>query len=417
MASSCTSSPTQTLVTLFTSTSLSTTFTTTTTVIDGQGGEAQTTCRTASPTGSGTPIVSCATVTGRSAPQTSVITVPVVTEIPIVQTSQTTLYGTSCRAVDGGGERGGNHDPATVTTTPPPTVVTTQTVTTLPDGQIATSYIVTTTTPPPVVTSNPNSNSNSNGTQSKGNSNLGAIIGGAVGGILGLVLIILGIWYILKRRRKWDDIFDDINASATPTVTESKPTMSRPASYLPPSTHATSPPMSPAPPSPQPMDQAPMNQGYMTYNSSAPAAHSGKMDAAYAMAGMGAAGALSPHHHPYSNSGMYQQGGPSSGPPMNRPPSDYFQGGYAHSQAPSQGGSSIGRPLSPMSSASGTGSGAHLMGHGSHTAQSASSVSGTSASGTRGEKAGGFAVHNQVDENGVGTSAQGGAPPPPAYTE
>lgn len=47
---------------------------------------------------------------------------------------------------------------------------------------------------------------------SKGNSSsstsVGAIVGGAVGGFFGLLGLVLLVWFMLKRRRRWDDIFE-----------------------------------------------------------------------------------------------------------------------------------------------------------------------------------------------------------------
>jgi len=50
-------------------------------------------------------------------------------------------------------------------------------------------------------------NSDSNGSHSS--SNLGPILGGIFAGVFGLVLIVGVIWWILRRRSRWDDIFDE----------------------------------------------------------------------------------------------------------------------------------------------------------------------------------------------------------------
>ncbi|KAG5650612.1 hypothetical protein H0H81_011660 [Sphagnurus paluster] len=44
--------------------------------------------------------------------------------------------------------------------------------------------------------------------RSTSTSDVGPIVGGAVGGFFGLLAIVALVWFILKRRRRWDDIFD-----------------------------------------------------------------------------------------------------------------------------------------------------------------------------------------------------------------
>lgn len=52
------------------------------------------------------------------------------------------------------------------------------------------------------------SNTGSGGGGSSTPAHLGAIIGGTVGGFLGIAAVILIGWFIIKRRNRWDDIFD-----------------------------------------------------------------------------------------------------------------------------------------------------------------------------------------------------------------
>ncbi|KAL0567297.1 hypothetical protein V5O48_014699, partial [Marasmius crinis-equi] len=255
------------------------------------GNTESTTCSPVTQTGA--TVTSCQTIAGQAAPTTTVITSTVVTGLPVAQTVETTLYGTSCRVI---------------TTTLPPTTITTQAVTTLSNGEVSTTYITATTTP--IVTSSltPTATGSSNGgSTSNDNNNLGAIIGGVVGGVVGLIVFAVTMWCILKRRRKFDDIWDDNDlAAAAPAVAEPKPNNNRPISFVPPThSHTSSPsPASPPPTSPgfTPMsmeEHAPMmSQGYMTYNTSHPA-DSKRMtmpsDPTYGVGSPGG-GLLSPYH-------------------------------------------------------------------------------------------------------------------------
>ncbi|KAG6880236.1 hypothetical protein C0992_003002 [Termitomyces sp. T32_za158] len=44
--------------------------------------------------------------------------------------------------------------------------------------------------------------------QNKGNPDVAPIVGGTVGGFFGLIAIVALIWFILRRRQRWDDIFE-----------------------------------------------------------------------------------------------------------------------------------------------------------------------------------------------------------------
>ncbi|KIL61271.1 hypothetical protein M378DRAFT_859729 [Amanita muscaria Koide BX008] len=66
------------------------------------------------------------------------------------------------------------------------------------------------------MTSAPTTSSSSGGSASSASqtSNLGAIVGGAIGGFIGLTVIVLAIWWLMRRRSNWDDIFEkDVVAS------------------------------------------------------------------------------------------------------------------------------------------------------------------------------------------------------------
>ncbi|EEB94461.1 hypothetical protein MPER_06720, partial [Moniliophthora perniciosa FA553] len=255
-----------------------------------------------------------------------------------------------------------------------------------------------------------NDRSASSSSSSK-DSNLGAIIGGVVGGVLGLILLLVLIWYLIKRRRKWDDVFDDINFPQVPPAEPETKTDPTPIPYLPQQGHIPPTPMTPPPQHHFPSQPQHSHTSYMPYPGSPNTGHmSPNMNPAAAYAGMGATVAAAAPLNPYNGYHQNQK------PHIQQAQSDYFQASYAHSN-PSVGKST--RPMS-MSASSATSGNAESGMYG----YPPSVGSGTSASGTgqlqqgrgRGEKAGLF-VQNEVDENGVGTSAQGAErPPPPAYT-
>jgi hypothetical protein len=163
--------------------------------------------------------------------------VPVVSTIDVVTTHTTVLFGTSCTTISGGNNGNGNNNGggnnnntdngngngngntgqdtgSASVTTPPPSVITSESSTTLPNGDVS---VVTrtsiSTVPPSTHYVGPTPGTQSDNTPSSNNTaNLGAIIGGSVGGFFGLIAIAVGIWFINKRRRRWDDIFEkDLN--------------------------------------------------------------------------------------------------------------------------------------------------------------------------------------------------------------
>ncbi|THV03937.1 hypothetical protein K435DRAFT_229271 [Dendrothele bispora CBS 962.96] len=196
MSTSCSTSATATQTQVLTTDSLSTSFslsvesgsstvstvTFTTCLAEVSSGVTESRCSTSS---------SLTTIPGG----TTTTSVPVVITVPITSTSLTTLLGSSC----------------TVITTQPPsttTTITSQTSTTLPNGSVSVGTVtVTSLIPQTDATSEPTQQSNDH-SQSSNDTNIGGIIGGVVGGVLGLVALILVIWLWMKRRSRWDDIFD-----------------------------------------------------------------------------------------------------------------------------------------------------------------------------------------------------------------
>lgn len=162
---------------------------------------------------------------------TSTTQVPVTRTVQSVLTSPTTLFGTSCTTIrnPNGGNGNGNGDGSNngnnsnqnngsgsvvdTVVTPLPTVFTSASAITLPNGDLSTVLVTLTSTllpsttfvpPPPSPTLNSTSSQNS-----KEKVDLGPAIGGALGGFFALLLVALAIWlFIIKRRRRWNDIFD-----------------------------------------------------------------------------------------------------------------------------------------------------------------------------------------------------------------
>lgn len=56
----------------------------------------------------------------------------------------------------------------------------------------------------PTIGSNPSGNDNSDSSR-----HLGPIIGGVVGGVAGLCALIFLVWFFIRKRQRWDDIFDN----------------------------------------------------------------------------------------------------------------------------------------------------------------------------------------------------------------
>ncbi|KAK0205671.1 hypothetical protein IW262DRAFT_1421931 [Armillaria fumosa] len=167
---------------------------------------------------------------------TTIFTSVAVTSNSAVSTVFTTLYGTVCSPLQD------TTTPPSTTTTPPstttttsttptttsttstststfvtvstplPTIITSETSMTLAGGEVTVSVVTRTSTLPVTTVTSAAAVSTSTGAASGGSSsNIGAIVGGVVGGVCGLSLLALIIWFVLKRRKRWDDIFDDLD--------------------------------------------------------------------------------------------------------------------------------------------------------------------------------------------------------------
>ncbi|KAG6864989.1 hypothetical protein C0991_005811 [Blastosporella zonata] len=88
--------------------------------------------------------------------------------------------------------------PSTTSITPS-SISTTQSTSTQPNGSITILTITQTPSPTNTIATDDHDNSDPN---------IAAIVGGTVGGFFGLIAIVALIWFILRRRKRWDDIFE-----------------------------------------------------------------------------------------------------------------------------------------------------------------------------------------------------------------
>ncbi|KAL0946453.1 hypothetical protein HGRIS_012676 [Hohenbuehelia grisea] len=143
------------------------------------------------------------------------IQVPITVNVPVTQTHTTTLLGSSCSSSSSSVPP---QPPSSVSSvlsvsTPPPQVIQSESSSTLADGSVFVSTILTTSTLPPtsifLPTTVPNAAQQTQQSNDDGSSApLGPIIGGVVGGFFGLMALIAIGWFIVKRKSRWDDIFD-----------------------------------------------------------------------------------------------------------------------------------------------------------------------------------------------------------------
>ncbi|KAF8891357.1 hypothetical protein BD779DRAFT_1699869 [Infundibulicybe gibba] len=150
------------------------------------------------------------------------VQVPIPITIGVTSAQVNTLFGSSCRQGDTGPTPDTHTTSVTTTSfsvfTPPPSVFVSSSSSTEADGNIVAITVTLTSTQPPttVALSGTGLGASTGGADQKpqtnndsGNStNLGPIIGGVVGGFFGLIGLVALIWFILKRRKRWDDIFD-----------------------------------------------------------------------------------------------------------------------------------------------------------------------------------------------------------------
>ncbi|KIJ69199.1 hypothetical protein HYDPIDRAFT_105798 [Hydnomerulius pinastri MD-312] len=162
--------------------------------------------------------------------------VPIVVTLPITETQPTKTLYADC--TDGAGQSANPTPPPSpspadnasyttsflVESTPPPSTVVEATSTTLSDGSVV-ETIVTFVSTLPVTgvyepSTVPNPSLQSDAPQGSG-TDVAPIVGGVLGGFLGLIAIVGSLWWLCRRRRSWDDIFekeafDDEDPWATP---------------------------------------------------------------------------------------------------------------------------------------------------------------------------------------------------------
>ncbi|KAJ7766684.1 hypothetical protein B0H16DRAFT_1522209 [Mycena metata] len=174
------------------------------------------------------------TITSTIAGSVTTIQVPVTSTVATTETSAITLFATSCTTISTSASAASSPDrPSSGSSsaaassgsvsafslyTPPPSTITTSSATTLANGQVS-EVFQTITSSPPVSTFfvGPTAHVAQDNNGRSSSPRLGAILGGIVGGFFGLLIVALGIWYLMKRRRRWDDIFEkDIDAAQSP---------------------------------------------------------------------------------------------------------------------------------------------------------------------------------------------------------
>ncbi|TDL24887.1 hypothetical protein BD410DRAFT_65872 [Rickenella mellea] len=212
----CTPIPTETLFTTITTSSVSTSFTSSLTTLP--------------PTTQTNVVTSCAaTATVGGACLSEVLSTSFSTISGVVSTAQVPVPTTVLTTITQPTETRFSTCPSSTpsqtdsnpptTPTPPPTSqsssLTTQSTTflseastTLPNGSVVqTSVVITTVLPPSYVTVPTMPGQTQQNTPGKKTA-VAPIVGGVAGGLIGLIGIAALVWFILRRRSRWDDIFD-----------------------------------------------------------------------------------------------------------------------------------------------------------------------------------------------------------------
>ncbi|KAF9014136.1 hypothetical protein BDQ17DRAFT_1404495 [Cyathus striatus] len=245
MSTSCVTSATATRTDVLTTFSLSTSLSTSVSIAaDSTSVTVISTCTNApNATGSCTPVESTSTLVIPGF--TTTIEETLTVSVPVISTSLETLQGTSCTVIptsnpgntgntgNSGNSANNQSDTSSSTSTsttpiftPPPTSSTSTSTfvssssSTLPGGGVTVVPVTVVSTMVLAPTSSSTAESgqssttgsdvgSSNGSTDNSNSpKLAPIIGGVVGGFFGLIAIVLLIWFIIKRRKRWDDIFE-----------------------------------------------------------------------------------------------------------------------------------------------------------------------------------------------------------------
>ncbi|KAJ7137864.1 hypothetical protein C8R44DRAFT_847932 [Mycena epipterygia] len=232
MSTSCSTSATATTTSVFTTDSTSTSFSTS---LSTEPPSVTTITTQACALGSSDILClsTATTITSTLPGIVTTITVPVTKTVPITSSETLTLFGSSCTVINTSlpslpsipsipSLPASSGSGTFSMSTPDPIVITSQSASTLANGQVtAIMETITTTQPPSVVYVGPSSTSGSNqapqnNPDNSSSPNIGAIVGGVVGGFFGLIGIVLVIWFVMKRRRRWDDIFDKEDTDIAP---------------------------------------------------------------------------------------------------------------------------------------------------------------------------------------------------------
>ncbi|RDB22179.1 hypothetical protein Hypma_010639 [Hypsizygus marmoreus] len=134
--------------------------------------------------------------------------VPITLTTELTSTSTTTLWGSQCTTFSHSNPPSPTPEPppSTSTTisisTPPPEVITTESTSTQPNGSVIIQTVTSISTQSGIPVPTNVQTSEDRGT------NVGPIVGGAVAGFFGLIGVVALIWFLIRRRRRWDDIFD-----------------------------------------------------------------------------------------------------------------------------------------------------------------------------------------------------------------
>ncbi|KAF8623332.1 hypothetical protein AX15_006409 [Amanita polypyramis BW_CC] len=173
----------------------------------------------------------CSTYFNHYAGSTTTIESTKTTIVPVTSQVVNTFYSTSCT--------GTTPNPTTTTSSvysPIASTVTSLSSSTGSDGSVVVTQVTQTLTLTPSLTETtpgPTADQHNNNNRIA-SSNLAPIIGGSVGGFVGLVGIVFLVWFLLKRRTNWDDIFekeDAILGTAFPKPKRDPPPDPKPKPY------------------------------------------------------------------------------------------------------------------------------------------------------------------------------------------
>ncbi|KAG2065805.1 hypothetical protein BDR04DRAFT_1172443 [Suillus decipiens] len=152
--------------------------------------------------------------------------VPIIVTVPVTQTEPRNTLFASCSGASTPSQTStsttsqssssSTFTPVTtsvlIETTPAPSVITQSSSTTLSNGDVIATVVTTTSTLPassiyvPSVISSPTPTSTQSGSGS--GTDVAPIVGGVLGGFFGLIALVSALWYFCRRRRSWDDIFE-----------------------------------------------------------------------------------------------------------------------------------------------------------------------------------------------------------------